>query len=251
MNESYFNNRYIRQSTFPPIGEKGQGMLAKSRVALIGCGGLGSSIASNLVRSGVGFLRIVDNDVLEISNIHRQCLYNEEDLKRNIPKVFIAKEKLNLINSTVNIEAINQRANDENMEIITEEIDIVLDGTDNFQTRFLINKACIKKLIPWIFGSAAGSNGMVFNIIPKKTPCFACLFSEAPSTEFAETSVNAGILNTIVNTIAAIQSTEAIKYLTGNENTLLKGLLFIDLWDLSFVTTNIKKPVDFRCPVCE
>jgi len=242
--------RYIRQTLFEPIGSKGQLKLKKSKVAVIGAGGLGSVISVSLARAGVGFLRIADNDNLDITNLHRQLLYDENDLEKNSPKVFIAKDKLLKINSDTIIEAVNIRVTENNILDIIEGMDIVLDGTDNFDIRFIINEACIKKGIPWIFGAAAGSHGMIFNIIPKETPCLNCIFPELPGKDYIQTSANAGILNTIVTAVGSIQTTEALKYLTGNKSNIFKDLLYIDLWYSSFESIKVSKPVNSCCRIC-
>jgi adenylyltransferase/sulfurtransferase len=243
-------DRYSRQTLFYYIGQKGQEKLSKSRVALIGCGGLGSIIANSLVRAGVGFIRIVDKDRLEASNLQRQILYDEKDLESMLPKAKIAGEKLKAVNSEVTIEALAEEANEKNIMEIVRDVDLVMDGTDNLKTRFLINKACVQNKIPWIYASVAGSYGMVFNIIPGKTPCLRCIFDDADLDKLAETSSNVGILNTAVSVIASIQSTEAIKLLTGNNEYLLKGLAVIDIWDFSAEIIEIKREASFNCPVC-
>lgn len=245
------DDRYSRQIIFNPLGKKGQKKLTSSRVAIIGMGGLGSVIAQSLARAGVGFIRIVDMDFLDISNLQRQLLYDENDLGKKISKALIAKQKLTAINSKIEIEAISQRFDILNTESIIKDIDIVLDGTDNFETRLLINKSCVRQNIPWVYGSVAASYGMVYNIFPGKTACLRCIYPEMPDERFMATSANMGILNSAVSVIASIQATEAIKYLTGNEDALLKDILFIDLWDFSFELIKIKKVCDLKCTVCD
>ena len=242
--------RYIRQTLFEPIGSEGQLKLKKSKVAVIGAGGLGSVISVSLARAGVGFLRIADNDRLDITNLHRQLLYDENDLEKISPKVFIAKDKLLKINSDTIIDAVNIRVTENNILDIIEGMDIILDGTDNFDIRFIINEACVKKGTPWIFGTAAGSHGMMFNIFPKETPCLNCIFPEIPGKDFIQTSANAGILNTIVTAVGSIQTTEALKYLTGNKSNMFKDLLYIDLWYSSFESIKVAGPGNSSCRIC-
>ncbi len=249
------NYRYSRQILFKPIGAKGQEKLRKSKVCVIGCGGLGSVIISNLSRSGIGYLRIVDKDNLDITNLQRQILYNELDLKINLGKVFIAERKIKEINSEITVDSVFETVSRDNIDKIIENIDIILDATDNFLTRQIINEASFRQNIPWIFGSVAASYGMVFNIIPQKTFCFNCIFSDKELRNLSdndnfETSSNVGILNTIVNLIASIQTTEALKYLLGYEEKMLKDLLFIDIWDYSFEFLKIKHSQEKKCSIC-
>lgn len=242
--------RYLPQILFNFIGKAGQEKLKKSRAAVIGCGGLGSVISSSLARAGVGFIRIVDRDRLELSNLQRQILYNEEDLKRDLPKVGIAKQKLIAINSEITVEAVNEEAGDDNIKEMISDVNIVLDATDNLKTRFIINRACIEGNIPWVFGSVAAACGMVLNIIPGKTPCFNCIFSKSSDNDFTLSSANAGVLNTAVSVIASIQATEAIKYLTGNISFMVKTLLILDLWDFSVEKVSLTKMPAYKCGIC-
>lgn len=242
-------NRYLRQIAFLPIGKEGQKKLSASRITIIGIGGLGSVIASSLARAGVGFLRIIDNDFPDITNLHRQTLFDEEDLIIKKSKPAIAKEKLKKINQGVLVEDIYATIDENNINGIIKDSDIVLDGTDNFESKFLINKACINSRIPWIFGSAAASNGMISSIIPGKTPCLNCIFPGIPDDKFNLTAMNSGVLNTIVNIVASIQTTEALKYLTGNYGAMLKGLLLLDIWNFSIdIISNWNKNIN--CQIC-
>jgi molybdopterin/thiamine biosynthesis adenylyltransferase len=233
MENSYYYERYSRQILFSQIGEKGQKKLFKSRVLIIGCGGLGTNIVNNLVRSGIGFIRIIDKDKIELSNLQRQQLFDEEDVKKGLPKAIVAKNKLNLINSDVKIEAIVDEVNEKNIEEYIQEVDLVFDGTDNFNTRFLIDKYCVKNHTPWIFGAVAANYGMVFNIIPSSGFNFKSIFGKLPPDFEGLSSNNVGILNSAVNIVSSIQTTEGIKILTGDLDSLIKGLIFVDVWDLS------------------
>ena len=251
MKISAYYERYSRQILFSPIGDKGQEKIAGSKVAIIGCGGLGSNIANNLARAGIGFIRIIDKDIVVISNLQRQQLYDEKDAEKKLPKVIAAKDKLKKINSSIKIETILDEVNKNNIKEYINEVDLVLDGTDNFDTRFLINEACIKNNIPWIFGSVAASYGMVCNIIPNYRYCLRCIFKDLPKNFIGDTSSNVGILNSAVSVIASIQTTEAIKILTGNIKSLIDGLIIIDLWDISLETIEINKDIKYKCPVCK
>ncbi|MBM3712580.1 MAG: thiazole biosynthesis adenylyltransferase ThiF, partial [Actinobacteria bacterium] len=165
MDYTKYHERYSRQILFSQIQKQGQKKLSESKVTIIGCGGLGSNTANNLVRAGVGFIRIIDKDKIELSNLQRQQLFDEEDIKKELPKVIAAKNKLNLINPDIEIDAVAGSVNKKNIKKYIKDVDLVLDGTDNFITRFIINNACVENNIPWIFGAVAASYGMVCSII--------------------------------------------------------------------------------------
>ena len=247
---SKYSERYSRQILFYPIGEDGQKNLQKSKVAVIGCGGLGSNITNCLARAGVGFIRIIDKDIVELSNLQRQLLFDEKDAEKKLPKAFTAKSKLNLVNSDVAIEAIVYEVNTNNIGMFLQGIDLVLDGTDNFETRFLINEECVKNKIPWIYGSVAASYGMVCSIVPESGYCLKCIFKDLPADFIGANSGNVGILGSAVSAIASIQTTEALKILTGNISAITKGLIILDIWDLSLEIIEIGKDDGYKCPVC-
>lgn len=246
-----FRERYSKQILFEPIGEKGQKKLKESRITIIGCGGLGSVLASNMVRAGIGFLRIVDRDRLELSNLQRQVLFDEEDICEKLPKVIAAEKKLRRINSEVEIEAVFDQAEFKNIKRFVSDVDLVLDGTDNFPTRYIINKACVESGTVFIYGAVAASNGMVYTVIPGSGICLKCIFPKEPPLDATLNCNNVGIINTAVNVIASIQSTEALKYLTENLKAMIKGLINLDLWDLSLDILEVKKDKEFICPVCD
>lgn len=252
MNRNFSNkeDRYSRQALFTPIGNKGQDLLLKSGAVIVGCGGLGSVQANNLVRAGIGRLRLIDRDILEESNLQRQLLFDEEDVKNRSPKAIAAGKRLRKINSHVNIEAVYEEIDRSNINELIEDFDVVLDGTDNFPARYIINKACVKASIPFIYGAVAASFGMVFNVLPGKGICLRCLFKEEPKGENVLNCNTAGIINTAVNIIASIQTTEALKFLTGNIKDMIGGLVNIDIWDLSIDIIDIKRDEDAKCPVC-
>jgi molybdopterin-synthase adenylyltransferase len=250
MLNSKYSERYSRQTLFSPIGKDGQKKLLKSRVAVIGCGGLGSNITNGLVRAGVGFIRIIDKDIVELSNLQRQLLFDEKDVFQKLPKALTAKSKLDLVNSDIEIEAIVDEVNINNIGMFFQGLDLILDGTDNFDTRFLINEECVKNKIPWIYGSVAASYGMVCSIVPESGYCFKCLFKDLPANFIGASSGNVGILGSAVSAIASIQTTEALKILSGNVSAITKGLIILDIWDLSLETIEIKKDAEYKCPVC-
>jgi adenylyltransferase/sulfurtransferase len=237
------NDRYCRQIILKNINEEGQEKLAKSNIMIIGCGALGTTIANNLVRSGIGQLKIVDRDIVELNNLQRQNLFNEKDI--GLPKSLVATKKLEKINSDVTIEAIVDDVNHTNIESIIKNSDIVLDGTDNMHIRFLINDACVKQNIPWIYGGAIETYGMTMNIIPKKTPCFRCIIPELPNAGSLPTCDTVGVINSIPTIIASIQSTEAIKILLKKD--VNKDFLMYDIWNHNFQKIKIKKKNDCKC----
>ena len=244
------DSRYSRQVLFNPIGIKGQEMLAKSKIVIIGCGGLGSVLASNMARAGTGLLRIIDKDRLELSNLQRQLLFDEMDVKKKLPKVEAARNKLIKINSDIKIEAIFDEVDEDNIGDLIDGFDLVLDGTDNFATRLVANRVCVDKRIPFIYGAVAASFGMIYNVMPGSGMCLRCLFREEPDNENTLNCNTVGIINTAVNIIASMQSTEALKFLTGNIDAMIKGLINIDIWDLSVDIIEIRKDSEYTCPVC-
>jgi molybdopterin/thiamine biosynthesis adenylyltransferase len=250
MVNSKYSERYSRQILFSLIGEDGQKKLQKGRVAVIGCGGLGSNITNSLARAGVGFIRIIDKDTVELSNLQRQLLFDEKDVEEKLPKALTAKSKLDLVNSDVGIEAIVDEVNKNNLGMFLQGVDLVLDGTDNFETRFLINEECVKNKIPWIYGSVAASYGMVCSIVPESGYCLKCIFKDLPADFIGASSGNVGILGSAVSAVASIQTTEALKILTGNISAITKGLIILDIWDLSLEIVEIKKDTGHKCPVC-
>lgn len=239
--------RYIRQIIFPPLGEEGQRRLLDSSVAIVGCGALGSHIANTLTRAGVGHIKIVDRDYIELNNLQRQILFDEEDIERGLPKAIAAAEKLRKINSQVEIEPLVADVHPRNVEEIIKGMDLVLDGTDNFETRYLINDACVKHDTPWIYGGAVGSYGMTMNIIPHQTPCLRCLFVQIPPPGSTPTCDTAGILGAVPALIGAIEANEALKLLTGKGRPN-QGLIHIDLWENTFEIFQVARQE--ACPVC-
>jgi adenylyltransferase/sulfurtransferase len=237
------DNRYSRQILLKNIQKKGQKKLADSSIAIIGCGALGTTIANNLVRAGIGYIRVVDRDIVELNNLQRQNIFNEDDIGSS--KAWVIAEKLRKINSEIRIESIVDDVNYENIKKIIKNIDVVLDGTDNMLVRFLINDACVKHNIPWIYGGAIETYGITMNIIPQKTPCFRCLIHDLPETGSLPTCDTVGVLNSIPGIIGSIQSTEALKILLGKN--INKGILTYDVWSHNFNNITIKKRDDCEC----
>lgn len=243
------DDRYSRQEAFFGIGKDGQKKLSESRVAIIGLGALGTVTANNLARAGVGFLRLIDRDYVELSNLQRQSLYTEQDAKEAIPKAAAACEHLKQINSCIEMETVIADVNSSNIDSLIEDVDLVMDATDNFEVRMLVNEACHHHQKTWIYGGALGASGMTMNFIPgEDKPCLCCLMGtdlSAPGSE--PTCATAGVLNTTTNIIASLQCTEALKILTGSD-AVRTQLLVMDLWENSFDLIAAAK--DPECPVC-
>jgi molybdopterin-synthase adenylyltransferase len=239
--------RYGRQILFSGIGKEGQLKLHKSKVAIVGVGALGTVCANHLVRSGVGYIRLIDRDVVDLTNLQRQSLFIEDDVVQNLPKAVAARKRLKEINSTVTVEAIITDLNLDNAEELLAGFDVIVDGTDNFMTRYLINDVAIKYGIPWVHGGAVSSRGMFAVIKPGKTPCYRCLFPEVPAGR-GETCDSIGVLSPITDIIGSFQSMEAIKILVGaNTNPNLEQF---DIWDSSSFSMDIRDGKNPQCPAC-
>ena len=224
------NGRYSRQILFDPIGEEGQRRLQAARALIVGCGALGSAQAESLCRAGVGRLRIVDRDFVEPSNLQRQTMFTEADAENRLPKAIAAANHLREINSEIEIEPHIADVNHSNIEQFVEGCDVVLDGTDNFATRYLLNDACLKHNVNWIYGAAVGSYGVTMTIRPHQTPCLRCVFEETPPAASAPTCDTAGVIMPIINIVAAVQVSEAMKLLTGRVADLHGTLMQFDVW---------------------
>ncbi len=234
--------RYSRQILFNEIGKAGQEKLLNSRVLLVGCGALGASHAEMLTRAGVGKLRIVDRDFVEYTNLQRQTLFKEADAERRLPKAAAAKMRISEINSEIDVEAIIADVNNSNIESLIDGCDLVLDGTDNFQIRYLVNDACVKNSKTWIYGAAVASYGTTMTVIPGTTPCLRCIFEEMPDAGSSPTCDTAGVIMPIVSSVSAIQVTEAIKLLVGNGDALHRSLIQIDVWQNDWRKIRLDKP---------
>lgn len=245
-------DRYSRQTLFKPLGKEGQKKLGRKSVIIVGCGALGSATANTLARAGVGHLKIIDRDFVDESNLQRQMLFDEDDIANNLPKAIAAQKKLKKINSTIEIDAVVSDLNFTNVDELLKGTDVVIDGLDNFETRFLINDFCIKKKISWIYGACVGSMGLSMNIVPDVTPCIRCVFETQPPHGSSPTCDTSGIIAPIANIIASIQTTEALKILTDNLGVLNKHLISIDVWKNKYTYINIENAKDATdCPVCK
>jgi adenylyltransferase/sulfurtransferase len=242
-------DRYSRQARFRGIGAEGQARLAAGRVLVVGCGALGSSAIDLLARSGVGHLVVVDRDFVELSNLQRQLLYDEADAAAGAPKAVAAAAAVRRINSTVRVDAVVADVTPFNVEALVARADVVLDGTDNLETRYLLNDACVKAGVPWVYGGAIGSTGMSMTILPGETACFRCLFPTPPPAGATETCDTAGVLVSSVVTVAAMQWTEAVKLLVGDRENLNRGLAAFDVWtNDQFRAEGVPRRPD--CPCC-
>jgi molybdopterin/thiamine biosynthesis adenylyltransferase len=244
--------RYSRQMRFHGVGEDGQRKLLASRVTLCGCGALGTVLANSLVRAGIGFVRIIDRDFIETHNLQRQVLFDEDDVAANLPKAEAAARKLRRINSEITIESIVADIDHTNILDFVKDVDLVLDGTDNFEVRYLVNDAAIKLNKPWVYGGAIGSVGQTMTILPGQTPCLRCVIETSPPPGMAATCETAGVLAPTINVIASLQSTEAIKILTGHLDMVNRDLVYVDVWDNEFRRFKISKLKDkVDCPCCK
>ena len=243
--------RYSRQVLFSELGEDGQRNLSQSRVLLCGCGALGTVLAETMVRAGVGFVRLVDRDFVEISNLQRQVLFDENDVESHLPKAIAGANKLRKINSNVTIEPTVADVDYTNIRELTDGVDLILDGTDNFEIRFLINDASLETGIPWIYAGCIGSHGQTMTVIPNETACLRCLIENVPEPGSTETCDTAGILGPTVNVIASLQAANAIKLLAGKREAIEPCLTIIDIWNFSLRTMSVKDLHErSNCPAC-
>ena len=223
------DDRYSRQVLFPGLGAEGQQRLMEARVAIVGCGATGSVLASLLARAGVGMLRIIDRDYVEPSNLQRQSLFDEADAAESLPKAIAACRKIAGFNSQVVVEPRVSDLRPENADELLGGVHLILDGTDNFETRYLVNDYAVKNSLPWIYTAAVGSYAITMSVIPRETACLSCIFPQSPSG-IVETCETAGILNSAVNFAASVAATEAVKLMTGARGRLRRTLLSYDLW---------------------
>jgi adenylyltransferase/sulfurtransferase len=244
------SDRYSRQVLFRGIGEEGQRKLATAKVAIVGCGATGSALAGLLGRAGVGLVRIIDRDYVESSNLQRQALFDEADAAESLPKAIAAARKISAFNSDIEVESKVDDLVPSNIEALLQGSDLILDGTDNFETRYLINDYAVERSLPWIYSAAVGSYAVTLNVVPGQTACLACIFPDSPQG-MVETCETSGILNSAVNLVASIAATEALKFLvegTGNP-ALRRTLLSFDLWTNEHAEISAAKP-RANCRAC-
>ena len=240
--------RYSRQVLFAGIGPEGQKHLQESAVAVVGCGATGSALAALLARAGVGRLRIIDRDYVEPSNLQRQSLFEEADAAESLPKAIAAARRIRAFNSEILVDPQVADLAPSNIEELLAGVQLILDGTDNFETRYLLNDFSVKNGLPWIYSAAVGSYGVAMNILPGETACLACVFP-APPQGTVETCDTSGILNSVVNQVASISATEALKFLVGARDRMRRTLLSFDAWlnDRSEISAAKPRP---DCQVC-
>ncbi len=242
--------RYSRQMLFEPIGEAGQRKLAAARVVLVGCGALGSVLADSMARAGVGSLRICDRDFVELDNLQRQTLFTEQDVADGLPKAEAARRRLGGVNSAVTIDAVVTDVNPTNIEPLVAGADLILDGADNFETRYLVNDVAVKCGIPWVYGAAVASNGLAMAIVPGDTPCLRCVFDDAPPPETSPTCDTVGVIGPLIHLVAGVQACEAVKILCGLRDAMNRHLVSIDAWSGRFVNINVQGARDRADCVC-
>jgi adenylyltransferase/sulfurtransferase len=244
----FLQEKYSRQILFEGIGLNGQERLLGSSAVVAGCGAIGAACANLLVRAGVGRIHIVDRDFVEPSNLQRQTLFDESDAVEALPKAVAAERKLRAINSSVSVEGVVADINPANVAELLNNFDVILDGTDNFETRFLINDFAVKSGRPWIYAAAVGSYGLTMTVKPGKSACLACLVEGANAlTGMEDTCDTIGVLGPIVNLVASLQVAEAMKLLSGNHEALHARLISADVWSGHFQSVRVERGADCRC----
>lgn len=242
------SNRYSRQTLFTPIGKAGQKKIRNKHVLIVGLGTLGTQSAEMLVRAGIGMLTIVDRDYIEWSNLQRQQLFTETDAQEQLPKAIAAKQRLKILNSEVDINAHIMDVTPLELQKLIEDVDLILDGTDNFDIRMMINDISQKFQIPWIYGSCVGSYGMTYSIIPEEGPCLHCLLETVPVG--GPTCDTVGIIHPAASQVVVYQTTEALKIITEDYKAMRKELISFDLWKNETVQLNVASLKNVNCPSC-
>ena len=241
-------DRYSRQVTLAVIGEEGQKRLQKSSVLVVGCGALGTVSATCLVRAGVGRVRIVDRDFIEYHNLQRQVLFDEDDVRDQVPKAKAAERHLRKVNSAVEVEGIVEDVNYTNVQRLIQGVDLIVDGLDNLETRYLINDAALKHEIPWVYGAAIATLGMTMNIIPGEGPCLRCVFPTLPEPGTTLTCDTAGVISSAPFVVGSLQFAEAVKILIGAKESLNRAITVLDVWDGRFYHLEVERSES--CPSC-
>jgi adenylyltransferase/sulfurtransferase len=243
-------HRYQRQLRFAPLGAEGQRKLMQSRVLICGSGALGCVVADTLVRAGVGFVRLVDRDFVETDNLHRQVLFDEKDAQQQLPKAIAAANRLNQVNSSVQVEPAVADLNAANICQLADDVELIVDGTDNFETRYLLNDYSVANSKPWVFGGCVGAEGQTLAIVPGDTPCLSCIMPEPPPAASQPTCETSGVLGPIVNVIASFQAIEALKLLSGNRDRLNESMSLVDLWHNQLRSIGVGASRSEQCPTC-
>ncbi|MFM8495727.1 MAG: ThiF family adenylyltransferase, partial [Planctomycetia bacterium] len=243
-------DRYSRQTRFAPLGAEGQARLAAGRVAVVGCGALGSVVAMALVRAGVGFVRLIDRDVPERSNLPRQILFDEADVAAGLPKAVAAARHLTAINSAITIEPVVADLTAANIADLLGGVDAIVDGTDNFEARYLVNEHACRHGVAWVYGGAIGAEGRVLTIVPGRTACLRCLVPDPPAPGTLPTCDTAGIIGPAALVVGAVEAAEAIKLLVGAHDKAASRMLVCDLWDNVWRTIDLTALAATGCPTC-
>jgi adenylyltransferase/sulfurtransferase len=243
-------DRYSRQTRFASLGPDGQAKLLAARIAVVGCGALGSVVAMTLARAGVGFLRLIDRDVPEISNLPRQVLFDEADVAAGLPKAVAAARQLGRINSQISIEPIVADLMAMNVAELLGGIDVIVDGTDNFEARFLVNEFACRHGVPWVHGGAIGAEGRVMTVVPGRTACLRCLIPEPPAPGSLATCDTAGIIGPAALVVGAVEAAEAMKLVVGSGDKAGNRLLVCDLWENIWRTVDVSSLATVGCPTC-
>jgi molybdopterin-synthase adenylyltransferase len=241
--------RYSRQELFAGIGRDGQERLRAATVVVVGCGALGSVLAETMARAGVGALRVVDRDLVEPSNLQRQTLFDEEDAAAALPKAAAAEKRLRRLNSEVQIAGVVDDLTADNAAALLRGADLVLDGTDNFEARFLVNDVCVREGVPWVYGACVGAYGLALAVRPHVSPCLRCLLETMPDPGSGPTCDTAGVIAPIVQVVAGLQGAEALKLLAGRPEALLPGVATVDLWGGRFEVMDLRGKAPW-CPAC-
>ncbi|MEM9351835.1 MAG: ThiF family adenylyltransferase [Planctomycetota bacterium] len=243
--------RYRRQMRFEPLGKEAQQRIRRGTALVVGCGALGSVVCESLARAGVGRLRIVDRDFLELDNLHRQVMYTEADVAAELPKAIAAADHLRSINSEVVIEPEVADVTAENLPRLAKSVDVIVDGTDNLETRYLLNDYSDFAGVPWVFGACVGSEGQSMTVVPGETPCLACVVPEPPPADQMPTCETAGVVGPIVGVVASLQAMEALKLLAGRRDAIQRGFFVIDLWRNQFRSMELSAIAGGNCRVCD
>lgn len=249
MSEARTSGRYSRQELFAGLGRDGQARIREARVVVVGAGALGSALAETMARAGVGALTVVDRDYVEPSNLQRQSLYDESDAAAGLPKAVAAEAKLRAINSEVAVRGVVADLTPDNAPQLLRGHGLVLDGTDNFEARFLVNDLCVREGVPWVYGACVGSYGLALAVRPRISPCLRCVLEERPDPGSGPTCDTAGVIAPVVQVVAGIQGAEALKLLVGRHEALLPGIVAVDLWSGQFSVMDLRSQRP-SCPAC-
>jgi molybdopterin/thiamine biosynthesis adenylyltransferase len=244
------STRYARQIRFQGLGEQGQAGLAAGTAVIVGVGALGSAAAQLLARAGIGTLRLIDRDLVEMSNLHRQVLFTEEDARLQLPKAIAAGRRLQEVNSAITIEPLVEDLVPGNVDRLLAGAGVVVDGTDNFETRYLLNEWSVREQVPWIYGAAVSAYGLMMPVLPGRTACLSCVFETAPPPEMSPTCESAGVIGPVTALVAALQAAEAMKILAGRLEAVSRTLTAVDVWDGRVQQIAVQRREENACPTC-